>query len=190
MKLARTDYKPIDLNNPTDPFANRLGRFRRISHCNDNLPREGVVTDIQDFLAGVSYQIDRFFGNCTVRPISKDPNNVTLEGMQMTDPLHLFHMDKKFAYNGEHLDRNIMMGFFAAEDPIKEGSYENMTTIVKMSSAGYLVEEDGQNRLLVPAAVVRYPTAVSDLLISIPLKLVFGVAEGIHLTMFIRITTT
>ena len=44
-----------------------------------------------------------------------------------------------------------MMGFFAAEDPIKEGSYENMTTIVKMSSAGYLVEEDGQNGLLVPA---------------------------------------
>ena len=64
MKLARTDYKPIDLNNPTDPFANRLGRSRRISHCIDNLPREGVVTDIQDFFAGVSYQIDRFFGNC------------------------------------------------------------------------------------------------------------------------------
>ena len=36
-----------------------------------------------------------------------------------------------------------------------------MTTIVKMSSAGYLVEEDGQNGLLIPASVVQYPTAVS-----------------------------
>ena len=24
MKLARTDYKPIDLNNPTDPLASRF----------------------------------------------------------------------------------------------------------------------------------------------------------------------
>ena len=137
-------------------------------------PREGVQTDIQDFVAGVSYQINKFFGNCTVKPITKDSNNLTINDMQMTDPLHLFHMDKEFAYNGEHLDRSIMMGFFAGEDPIKEGSYENMTTIVKMSSAGYLVEEDGQNGLLVPAGVVRYPTAVSVLLISIPLKLVSG----------------
>jgi len=143
MKLARTDYKPIDLNNPSDPLANR----------------EGVRTDIQDFVAGLSYQIDKFFGNCTVQLLAKDPNNLTINDMQMTDPLHLFHMDKQFAYNGEHLDRSIMMGFFAAEDPIKEGSYENMTTIVKMSSAGYLVEEDGQNGLLIPASVVQYPTA-------------------------------
>ena len=112
-------------------------------------------------MAGLSYQIDKFFGNCTVQLLAKDPNNLTINDMQMTDPLHLFHMDKQFAYNGEHLDRSIMMGFFAAEDPIKEGSYENMTTIVKMSSAGYLVEEDGQNGLLIPASVVQYPTAVS-----------------------------
>ena len=124
-------------------------------------PREGVRTDIQDFVAGVSYQIDPFFGNCSVRLLANDPNNLTVNDMQMTDPLHLFHMDKEFAYNGEHLDRSIMMGFFAGEDPIKEGSYENLTTIVKMSSAGYLVEEDGQNGLLVPASVVQYPTAVS-----------------------------
>ena len=112
-------------------------------------------------MAGVSYQINKFFGNCTVKPITKDSNNLTINDMQMTDPLHLFHMDKEFAYNGEHMDRSIMMGFFAAEDPIKPGSYENLTTIVKMSSAGYLVEEDGENGLLVPASVVQYPTAVS-----------------------------
>ena len=128
----------------------------------------------------VSYQIDRFSGNCSVQLLAKDPNNLTVDDMQMTDPLHLFHMDKKFAYNGEHLDRSIMMGFFAGEEPIKEGSYENLTTIVKMSSAGYLVEEDGQNGLLIPAGVIQYPTAVS---------LEFHSLADVQIPFF-RITTT
>ena len=47
----------------------------------------------------------------------------------MTDPLHLFHMDKQFAYNGEHLDRSIMMGFFAGED--KKEKKDNKTKKTK-----------------------------------------------------------
>lgn len=76
----------------------------------------------------------------------------------MADPLHIFHMDKKFAYNGVHMDRSILMGFFASEGPIRPDSYENLTTIVKLSSAGYLVEEDGEDGRLVPAGIVQYPT--------------------------------
>ena len=79
-------------------------------------------------------------------------DKVTLQAwFQMADPLHIFHMDKKFAHNGVHMDRSILMGFFASEGPIRPGglhalayiladSYENLTTIVKLSSAGYLVE--------------------------------------------------
>ena len=32
MKLARTDYKPIDLNNPTDPLANRFMQIQKYRH--------------------------------------------------------------------------------------------------------------------------------------------------------------
>ena len=34
MKLARTDYKPIDLNNPTDPLANRFMQIQEYRHRN------------------------------------------------------------------------------------------------------------------------------------------------------------
>ena len=35
MKLARTDYKPIDLNNPTDPLANRFMQIQENIHFDD-----------------------------------------------------------------------------------------------------------------------------------------------------------
>ena len=43
MRLARVDYKPIDFGHHGNVFAGR----------------KGVQTDIQDFVAGVSYQIDK-----------------------------------------------------------------------------------------------------------------------------------
>ena len=43
MRLARVDYKPIDFEHHGNVFAGR----------------HGVQTDIQDFMAGVSYQIDK-----------------------------------------------------------------------------------------------------------------------------------
>ena len=43
MRLARVDYKPIDFEHHGNVFAGR----------------QGVQTDIQDFMAGVSYQIDK-----------------------------------------------------------------------------------------------------------------------------------
>ena len=43
MLLARVDYKPLDFENPGNIFAGR----------------RGIQTDIQDFMAGVSYQIDK-----------------------------------------------------------------------------------------------------------------------------------
>ena len=37
MKLARTDYKPIDLNNPTDPLANRFMQIQEYRHRNTDI---------------------------------------------------------------------------------------------------------------------------------------------------------
>ena len=43
MQLARVDYKPIDFGHHGNVFAGR----------------KGVQTDIQDFMGGVAYQIDK-----------------------------------------------------------------------------------------------------------------------------------
>ena len=77
----------------------------------------------------------------------------------MPDPIHLFHMDKKFAKNGLSMDRSIVMDYYVASDPIKPGgaenqisstinyflfsvlgSYDNITTVVSLSTIGYLIQ--------------------------------------------------
>ena len=49
MQVARLDYKPIvlDHDHHTDPFEGMVG----------------VQTDIQDFIAGISYEIDTVYYN-------------------------------------------------------------------------------------------------------------------------------
>ena len=90
MGMARIDYKPLDLEHDHhgDPFDNRAG----------------VQTDIQDFIGGISYQIDNNFGNCSIVPIEKDfVGGITImDGrIPVSDPMFIFHEDMKFAYNGE-----------------------------------------------------------------------------------------
>ena len=43
MKLARVDYKPIDFDNHHGGITNK----------------KGIQSDIQDFVAGVSYQVNK-----------------------------------------------------------------------------------------------------------------------------------
>ena len=107
MLLARTDYRPIDVDSPSDPYNGRVG----------------MQSDIQDFFAGVSYQINKDFGNCTVLPLWDDPDNLTIEDgrLQMADPLHLFHMDKQFAFNGPSTDRSVKMDYYVATTPVTTG---------------------------------------------------------------------
>ena len=104
MMLARVDYKPFNMDNPGNVFAGR----------------KGIQSDIQDFVAGISYQIDAVVchlfpshfcgfavqnvGNCSVVPLKMDMAGdlEIVDGrIQMSDPMHLFHMDGKFAMNGE-----------------------------------------------------------------------------------------
>ena len=92
MGMARIDYKPLDLEHDHhggDPFATR----------------QGVQTDIQDFIGGISYQIDQNFGNCSIVPIEEDlVGGITMHNgrIPISDPMYIFHTeDMKFAYNGE-----------------------------------------------------------------------------------------
>ena len=91
MGMARIDYKPLDLehDHQGNPFENRAG----------------VQTDIQDFIGGISYQIDNNFGNCSIVPIEQDfVGGITImDGrIPVSDPMFIFHdQDMKFAYNGE-----------------------------------------------------------------------------------------
>ena len=100
------DYKPLvlDHDNNGDPFDSMIA----------------VQTDIQDFEGTIAYQIDtvmkqtstarlsnifffKNFGNCSIVPINKDlagDLNVADGRIQSPDPMHVFFMDQKFAYNG------------------------------------------------------------------------------------------
>merc|ERR1712123_44529 len=144
MQLARVDYKPIDFGRHGNVFAGR----------------RGVQTDIQDFMGGVAYQIDKSVGNCTVVPL-KDDNAGDLEivggRIQMSDPMHMFHMDQKFAYNGEYFDRGIKMGHFVASKPAYEGSDFIWNTLVALSAPQYLIQDDGTGERMVPAKITTYP---------------------------------
>ena len=89
MQVARLDYKPLvlDHENHGDPYDSMVG----------------VQTDIQDFIAGISYQIDTNYGNCSIVPINLDlagDLNVADGRIQTPDPMHIFFTDTKFAYNG------------------------------------------------------------------------------------------
>ena len=66
-----------------------------------------MVSDIQDFSTGISYIIDQTYGNCTVQKLEDDSTNsgdVIIDPdtghIHMADPMHFFHMDQKFAFNG------------------------------------------------------------------------------------------
>ena len=94
MGMARIDYKPLDLEHEHhggDPFGGR----------------QGVQTDIQDFIGGISYQINQDFGNCSIVPIEQDfVGGITMHDgrIPISDPMFIFHEDMKFAYNGEVTD--------------------------------------------------------------------------------------
>ena len=148
-QVARLDYKPLvlDHDNNGDPYDSMIA----------------VQTDIQDFEAAIAYQLDtvcelslillnRFnifhlqnFGNCSIVPINKDMAgdlNVADGRIQSPDPMHIFFMDQKFAYNGmvslntmymyspenasfvtinQHKERGIWMDYFTTEIPSKTG---------------------------------------------------------------------
>lgn len=147
--LSRVDYKPLNWSNPKDPFAGR----------------EGVVSDIQDFNAGLSYIIDKEIGNCTIKPLSKDygAGDIYIDEdghLHMQDPLHFFHMDQKFAYNGVFSDRGIYMDAFVTTHKIieKPGEPEkNFTTAIFLTSSAYINQDSGEGERLLPAKIVRYP---------------------------------
>jgi len=146
MRLARVDYKPIE-------FDHHHG-----SAYNGN---KGIQTDIQDFAAGVSYQINKDFGNCSIIPLKDDMAGdlEVIDGrIQMSDPMHMFHMDQDFAYNGEYFDRSIMMGHFITSKRVNEESNFYWDTLVTLTASQYLVQDDdaGGERT-VPAKVSRYP---------------------------------
>ena len=52
MKLARTDYKPIDLNNPTDPLANRFMQIQENIHFDDFVCSHNFCSLYSKFKAG------------------------------------------------------------------------------------------------------------------------------------------
>lgn len=146
MQVARLDYKPLvlDHDNNGDPYDSMMA----------------VQTDIQDFEGTIAYQIDTNFGNCSIVPINKDlagDLNVADGRIQSPDPMHVFFMDQKFAYNGIHKERGIKMDYFTTEiqSSTDEDFYWDM--VVGLTASQYLVQEDGKGGRLLPGQIVRYP---------------------------------
>merc|ERR1719341_815101 len=131
MQVARLDYKPLvlDHDNNGDPYDSMMA----------------VQTDIQDFEGTIAYQIDTNFGNCSIVPISKDlagDLNVADGRIQSPDPMHVFFMDQKFAFNGIHEERGIEMDYFTTEiqSSTDEDFYWDM--VVGLTASQYLVKEE------------------------------------------------
>ena len=88
-QVSRTDFKPLNMDNIGNPFT---GGF-------------SLVSDIKDFNTGLSYIVNRDFGNCSIEYMTADDGegdiHIDEDGhIHMTDPMHYWKMKEKFAFNG------------------------------------------------------------------------------------------
>jgi len=147
--ISRVDYKPMDHSNPEDP---------------ENNPR-GVVSEVMDFTVGLKYTIEKSTGNCTISKLTLDPfvpGDVTVDAegnIIMQSPIQFFHMDQKFAYNGEFYDRGIKMDVFVSTHEVGKDDYKmNETVLVYVASSEYFIVEAGTEEMYVPTKIIQYPT--------------------------------
>ncbi|XP_023345136.1 uncharacterized protein LOC111714296 [Eurytemora carolleeae] len=142
--ISRIDYKPI--GELQDPFAGG----------------DGLVSEIMDFNVGLNFIIDQTYGNCTIKKLGRDPflpGDVTVDEnghIIMGNPITYFHLDHKFAYNGEYYDRGIMMDTFVSTYKVSEDM--NYTTVVYTAAKRYLNGETGAGEDAVPLKIIQYPS--------------------------------
>jgi len=80
--------------------------------------------------------------------------------MHMADPMHMFHMDQKFAFNGVYMDRGMLMDSYVASYPMSPDNPEagNFTTVVWLANSMYTIEDgNSTNDRLLPVKILRYP---------------------------------
>ncbi|XP_067679909.1 uncharacterized protein [Haliotis asinina] len=119
-KLARYDYRDII---PTAPYYSPY-----------------TMTYIHDFSTGISYDIDKVQGNCTMTPITaaskqpdyeKDKTAFANNGafvVKMKGPLEMFGLDYQYTYAGEKTARGIRCDVFETAIPDFYFTTVNKTT--------------------------------------------------------------
>jgi len=148
--MSRVDYKPYDREHPEDPFVGA----------------QHLVSEILDFNVGIKFIIDQALGNCSVSKITYNPldpaEDVVIDEnghYVMASPIRYFHMDKKYALNGEYYDRGIKMAAYATNynvDP--KNPDDNQTVIVYITSADETTVDSGFPEVFVPTKIVQYDT--------------------------------
>jgi len=145
--ISRIDYKPYDKNHPTSPYASDAHNVR----------------EIMDFNVGMKFVIDEMLGNCSISKITYDPyspdGNVDVDDnghIIMVSPIHHFHMEGKFSYNGQIYDRGILMDEWSTSISIdQEGGTKNLTTLVYFAAANYASVDERFG--FIPLKTVTYP---------------------------------
>lgn len=152
MQVSRTDYKPLNMDNIGNPYA---GGF-------------SLVSNIKDFNTGLSYTINKDFGNCSIEYIINDSEggngdiHIDPDGhIHMTNPMDYWRMKKKFAYNGVYAERGAMVDSFINSDLMDPEYPEmgNITTVVYLLNSQYEETDDDDIERLIPARIERFATA-------------------------------
>jgi len=147
--LSRVDYKPLPYNVSQDPIA----------------VEEDIVTEIMDFIVGLKFRINQAYGNCSIEKLDVDPANpedVVIDEnghVTMMSPVQFFHLDQKYAANGQFYDRGIKMDAFATTFMTdKDDPEKNKTVIVYIGNSQYLNVDQGKGEYMLPMKVIQYPS--------------------------------
>jgi len=148
MLVSRADYKPPSFaGNESNPWLNE----------------NGYISQIQDYSTGLMYSIDRTFGNCTIEYLDESSDGMDDHGhghIHMRNPFDMFFNKDSFYYNGQYNQRGFQVDSFIRSAPLKtnfSGVMDNFTTVVMLSSLGWEVDTEGEERRLTPARIIRYP---------------------------------
>jgi len=151
--LSRTDYKPLDLENINmDPFDSKIG----------------MVSEVRDFITGLSYTMDKTFGNCSIDYIVEDPASGFVEEngkLRMRNFLASLFENKTYAYNQMFDERGIQMDAFIRSGPgyPYASSSENFTTVVYLTASAWEVEDGANTERLLPARIIEFPTQKANM---------------------------
>jgi len=149
MLVSRADYKPPNFEgNNTDPWLNE----------------NGMISQIHDYSTGLMYSIDQTYGNCTIEYLDESADGMDEHGhghIHMMNPFNMFFNNDSFYYQGKYHQRGFEVDSFVRSAPLSKnfsGVMDNFTTVVMLTSLGWEVDNEGQDRILVPTRIIRYPT--------------------------------
>jgi len=161
-QVSRMDFKPLTPGGPSsNPFD---------SH-------NGMISQVNDFLTGLSYLINKDWGNCSISTIEETGGlgSTVVEGgrLHMQNPFTLLVSGELFARNGLTFDRGMVVESFIHTGPLVPGKGgENITTAFFLTSLKTSVENGHEEESQVPAKMVHYMTdKYNDPLYKVPMNI-------------------